>query len=66
MKRLIGFFLLITGAWALIVPQANLGLPALRWISRYTFPGEAFVGALAITVAYLFLGSKTDNLNQHQ
>ena len=58
MKKLVGLALLLAGAWALIAPQANLGLPELRWIARYAFPGEAILGMLALGLAYLLLGSR--------
>jgi len=57
-KKLAGLALLLAGAWALIAPQANLGLPELRWISRHAFPGEAILGMLALGLAYVLLGSK--------
>lgn len=54
-RRAIGVILLPLGVWCLVVPQANLGLPALRWLSRYSFPGEAFAGMVVLIVAYLLL-----------
>ena len=56
MKRSIGFALILIGAWALIAPQANLGLPELRWLSKGTFPGEALVGMVLFCLAYYLLG----------
>ncbi len=56
MKKIAGVLLLILGSWALIAPQANLGLTELRWIARYAFPGEALLGVLLLGVAYLLLG----------
>jgi hypothetical protein len=56
MKKLIGVLLLVSGAWALVVPQANLGLQELRWMSRHAFPAEAILGSLLVTLGYLLLG----------
>ena len=57
MKRTTAFALIILGAWALIAPQANLGLDQLRWISHHVFPGEALVGILLLGIAYYLLGT---------
>jgi Na+/H+-dicarboxylate symporter len=38
------------GFWMLVAPQSRIGLPALRWMSESTFPGEAIVGALLLLV----------------
>jgi hypothetical protein len=56
LRRILGFVLLVSGAWGLIAPQANLGLTELRWMSRYAFPGEAFVGIVFLGLAYYLLG----------
>lgn len=56
MKRAAAYILIFFGAWALIAPQANLGLDQLRWMSRHVFPGEALVGILLFGVAYYLLG----------
>jgi hypothetical protein len=56
MRKITGLLLLVLGAWALIAPQANLGLPELRWLSRHTFPGEALIGIVLFGVGYYFLG----------
>lgn len=66
MKKLVGLVLFLAGAWALIAPQANLGLPELRWISRHAFPGEAIVGMLALGLAYVLLGSKPAVTHERQ
>ncbi len=55
-RKIAGVLFLVLGAWALVVPQANLGLTELRWLSHYAFPGEAFVGALLLGIAYFLLG----------
>jgi hypothetical protein len=57
MSRLGSFVFLFLGAGALIAPQANLGLPELRWLSRYSFAGEAFIGVVLLGVGYYLLGS---------
>ncbi len=56
MRRILGFILLAPGAWALVAPQANLGLPELRWMARNSFPGEALIGAAIVGLAYYFIG----------
>jgi hypothetical protein len=56
MKRIAGFALLVLGAWALIAPQANLGLPELRWLARHTFPGEVIAGIVLFGLGYYLLG----------
>jgi hypothetical protein len=66
-RRTIGIVLLVPGALALIVPQANLGLTELRWMSRYSFPGEALVGIAILALAYSLLGRvpATEVLRNH-
>ena len=48
--RIAGAVLSIAGAWMVIAPQARLGLPALRWMSAFAFPGEALAGAIVLLV----------------
>jgi hypothetical protein len=55
-RRALGFILLIPGAWCLIAPQANLGLPELRFLSRHVFLGQSLVGAMLLAAAYFLLG----------
>lgn len=57
MKKLAGVILLLLGVWAMIAPQANLGLTELRWIARHAFPGEALLGILLLGAAYYLLGA---------
>jgi hypothetical protein len=57
MRKVVGVVLLVLGVWALIAPQANLGLPELRWISRYSFPGEVLSGILLLGFAHYLLGN---------
>ena len=56
MRRAVGFILLVPGAWSLIAPQANLGLPELRFLSRHVFPGQSLAGAILLAAAYFLLG----------
>ena len=56
MRRAAGVVMLLLGAWALIAPQANLGLSELRWLSRHTFPGEVFAGVVLFGAGYYLLG----------
>jgi hypothetical protein len=60
-QRFFGFALLVPGAWALIAPQANLGLPELRWMSLHCFPGEALAGIVILGLAYWLLGKAPKN-----
>lgn len=55
MKRLLGFACLLLGLWALIAPQANLGLAQLRWLAWHSFPAEAFAGMALLTLGYFLL-----------
>jgi Na+/H+-dicarboxylate symporter len=43
--------LLPLGLWMIVAPQARSGLPALQWLARSTFHGEALVGAAVLLVA---------------
>ena len=60
-RRLAGAVLLLLGAWSLVAPQANLGLPALRWLSQYAFPGEALAGILVLIAAYFLLSPEAES-----
>ncbi len=39
----------------IISPQALLGLDQLKWMYRYTFPGEVLLGALVMSFALKLL-----------
>jgi Na+/H+-dicarboxylate symporter len=43
--------LVVPALWLMVAPQARSGLPALQWLSRTTFPGEAPLGAVLLLVA---------------
>jgi hypothetical protein len=43
--------LLALGVWMIVAPQARSGLPALQWLARSAFRGEALVGAVVLLVA---------------
>ena len=43
--------LLAPALWMIVAPQARSGLPALQWLARSAFRGEALVGAVALLVA---------------
>jgi Na+/H+-dicarboxylate symporter len=49
--RAVAVGLLPLGLWMIVAPQARSGLPALQWLARSTFHGEALVGAAALLVA---------------
>jgi hypothetical protein len=38
----------------LVSPQALLGLPQLKWMYKYAFPGEVLIG-IAVIAAGLYL-----------
>jgi hypothetical protein len=59
MRRLLGLTLLLVGSWGLISPQANLGLPALRWIAKYSFAGETLIGVVLLGTSYYLLGARS-------
>ncbi len=46
--RAAGAAIACAGLWMLVAEQARIGLPALRWMSNATFPGEAIVGAVVL------------------
>jgi hypothetical protein len=57
--RLLGMVTSVVGLWMVVAPQARMGLPALRWMSRSVFPGEALVGAFSLLVGlWLSLGGR--------
>jgi hypothetical protein len=58
-RKLLGSTFLLAGSWGLISPQANLGLPALRWISKYSFTGETLIGVVLLGTAYYLLGTRS-------
>lgn len=43
--------LLALGLWMIVAPQARTGLPALQWLARTAFRGEALLGAFVLLVA---------------
>ncbi|MEP7307977.1 MAG: cation:dicarboxylase symporter family transporter [Acidobacteriota bacterium] len=43
--------LLALALWLIVAPQARNGLPALQWLARSAFRGEALLGAAALLVA---------------
>jgi hypothetical protein len=48
-SRLAGWILMAMGAWMIVSPQTVLGLDQLKWMYKYTFPGEVLLGALLFT-----------------
>jgi Na+/H+-dicarboxylate symporter len=46
--RVAGLALSAAGLWMLVAEQARIGLPALRWMSKTTFGGEAVAGAVVL------------------
>lgn len=59
--KIIGGIIFLIGLWMMISPQAVLGLHELRWIADYSFPGEAFIGALVSAASLIFFGKKELN-----
>jgi Na+/H+-dicarboxylate symporter len=54
-SRLIGWIIMVSGGWMIVSPQALLGLDQLKWMYRYTFPGEVLLGALVMSFALKLL-----------
>lgn len=48
MSKAAGVSLSILGSIMFIPPQANLGLQQLRWMSKYSFPGEIVVAIVVL------------------
>lgn len=59
--KFIGYLILLTGIWMMVCPQANTGLPMLKGLSQYAFPGEAFVGAIVASLSFLFVNKRREN-----
>jgi Na+/H+-dicarboxylate symporter len=49
--RVLAAGLLALGFWMIVAPQARSGLPALQWLARSAFRGEALIGAVVLLVA---------------
>jgi Na+/H+-dicarboxylate symporter len=45
----VGWLLMVMGAWMIVSPQALLGLDQLKWMYKFSFPGEVLLGALVMT-----------------
>jgi Na+/H+-dicarboxylate symporter len=58
LSRLMGWVLMVLGAWMIVSPQALLGLDQLKWMYKYTFPGEVLLGAMMLTISLQFLTPK--------
>jgi len=52
--RIAGVVVSVAGLWMLVAEQARIGLPALRWMSKSTFAGEAVAGAVVLLVGLTF------------
>ncbi|MEH7255768.1 hypothetical protein V7111_27040 [Neobacillus niacini] len=59
--KILGGIVFLIGLWMMISPQAVLGLQELRWIAEYSFPGEAFLGALVCSGSLLLFGKTKEN-----
>lgn len=53
--KVLGYLILLVGIWMMVSPQAILGLKELKWMANYAFPGEAFLGALVASAAFLLI-----------
>lgn len=51
----IGIAIFLIGIFMMTCPQALLGLDSLKWMYRLAFPGEAFLGALVSSFAFLLI-----------
>jgi hypothetical protein len=54
LSRPAGALVLLAGVLMMVTPQANLGLEQLRFLSHFTFPLEALLGAF-LAAAGLYL-----------
>jgi hypothetical protein len=59
--KVLGYILFLIGIWMMVSPQAALGLKELNWIADYSFPGEAFLGALVSAGSLLIIGKLKPN-----
>lgn len=60
MKRTLAFLLITAGTISLIPPQAALGLPELRWLSRYSIPGEVLLAMALLLLGHQILGGRQE------
>ena len=58
--RVLGASIAVAGVWMLVAKQARMGLPALRWMSEMTFPGEAVAGAIVLLAGVTLAGGRVD------
>ncbi len=56
--KIVGWVALLAGTWALVSPQAHLGLNQLKWMHNYAFAGEVPLGILLWSVSLYLLGGK--------
>jgi hypothetical protein len=61
--KVLGSIVFLVGIWMMVSPQAVLGLQELKWIADYSFPGEAFLGALISASSLLMFGKGKLNEN---
>jgi len=62
-RRLLGWILLVAGAWMVVAPQARLGLKQLQWMYRSAFGGEVLLGILVVCAALFLLSVSSGNGN---
>ncbi len=60
MRKLTGWILFLAGSWLLVAPQSLTGLAQLKWMYKYTFPGEVLIGIVVVAIAYYLLDFKPD------
>jgi hypothetical protein len=53
--KILGYIVFLIGIWMMVSPQAVLGLKELKWMADYSFAGEAFLGALICSGAFLLI-----------
>ena len=58
--RVVGILNVVAGVWMLVAKQARMGLPALRWMSEWTFRGESIAGAIVLLVGLTLAGGRAD------
>ena len=52
MRKMLGWVLLLLGAWCMISAQTQIGLKELQWMARYAFPAEALLGCVLLSAAF--------------
>ncbi len=55
--KILGYIVFLIGIWMMVSPQAILGLDIFKWMANYSFPGEAFLGAIVCAGSLLLISN---------